>query len=95
MCAPIWLSAEVKPSRDSYTVSWTMDRPVACVSATTSGCCQSVWKPGWTSVSSAMAFSWPPGCQKRMPSSSISKAPPTLRKVFRNVIIERCWAPRT
>ena len=41
-----------------------MDRPVACVSATTSGCCQSVWKPGWTSVSSARALSGPPGCQK-------------------------------
>ena len=95
MCAPIWLSARVKPSRDSYTVSWTIDRPDAWVSATTSGCCQSVWKPGCTSVSSAMAFSGPPGCQKRMPSSSISNAPPTLRKVLRKVIISRWLAPRT
>ena len=52
MVAPISLSASVKPSRFSYTVSCTIDSPLAWVSATTSGCCQSVMKPGWTSVSS-------------------------------------------
>ena len=62
-------------------------RPSAWVSATMSGCCQSVMKPGCTSVSSDDGFSSPPGWQKRMPSSPMSSAPPTLRKTLRNVIM--------
>ena len=69
--------------------------PFACVSATTSGCCQSVMKPGCTSVSIATGFRSPPGCQKRMPRSVMSNSPPILRNTLRNVIISGCVAPFT
>ena len=69
--------------------------PSAWVRATTSGCCQSVMKPGCTSVSSAIARSGVPGWKKRMPSSRISIPPPTFRKMFRKVAIGFCCAPRT
>ncbi len=88
-------SARVNPNRFSYTVSWTIDSPLAWVRATTSGCCQSVMKPGWTAVSSTSELRSPPGWENRMPSSSMSSAPPTLRKTLRNVIISSCRAPLT
>ncbi len=67
--------------------------PLAWVSATTSGCCQSVMNPGWTSVSRTIERRSPPGCQNRMPSSRTSNCPPTFRKTLRNVIISGCVAP--
>ena len=48
-------------------------------------------KPGCTSVSRTSEFSAPPACQKRMPSSSMSKSPPIFRKTLRNGIIACCW----
>ena len=95
MSAPIFCSASVKPKRFSYTVSWIVETPSACVSATTSGCCQSVMKPGCTSVSITTGLSAPPGCQKRMPSSCTSNSPPTFRNTFRKVIMCSCFAPLT
>ena len=61
MSAPILLRASVNPNRSSYTVSCTMEIPLALVRATTSGCCQSVMKPGCTSVSMVTGFRTPPG----------------------------------
>ena len=95
MVAPISTSGLVKPKRFSYTVSCTIDRPLAWVRATTSGCCQSVMNPGCTSVSIATGFKSPPGCQKRMPLSVTSNLPPTLRNTLRNVIISGWVAPLT
>ena len=69
--------------------------PSAWVSATTSGCCQSVMNPGCTSVSTAIAFSGVPGWKKRMPASVMSIPPPTLRKMLRKVAISFWEAPRT
>ena len=94
MSAPIFTSASVKPSRFSYTVSCTTEVPSACVSATMSGCCQSVMKPGCTSVSTVTGFRGPPR-RKRMPSSAMSNEPPTLRNTLRNVSISCCLAPPT
>ena len=93
--APISTSGLVKPKRFSYTVSCTIDRPLAWVRGHHERLLPVGHEPGCTSVSIATGFKSPPGCQKRMPLSVTSDLPPTLRNTLRNVIISGWVAPLT
>jgi hypothetical protein len=65
----------------------------ACVRATMSGCCQSVMKPGCTSVSTTTGFS--AAAAEADAVLAMSKSPPALRNTLRKVSISCCFAPPT
>src|SRR5919106_556866 len=81
MVAPMALSSAVYPKRRSCTVSWTTDRPRAWVRRTTNGCCQSVAKPGWTSVSRVVERSSPPRKNRTPPRRHLELAADTAERV--------------
>ena len=68
--------------------------PSAWVKSTISGVCQSVMKPGCTSVCTAAARS-PSGADAVMPTSSTRTEAPILIRVVMAVTRRSCWQPTT